>query len=123
MQKRLLLIDDENDITEITGSLFRFHHFDVASCNNAAEFEALLTKEPYDLVVTDLMMPDVDGFKVISQLRSRAEYKTTPIIALTAKNLTDEERKFLLQNKTHVVLKPFEPLELVEQIKHLLGIS
>ena len=121
MAKKILLIDDEKDFTELTGTLLGFHELDVSTVNDPVAVENLLDTQDYALVVTDLMMPNLDGFDVIRKVRSRAKYAETPILVLSAKALTDAERKFLLQQKVHVLTKPFEPQGLVEQITRLLG--
>ena len=121
MEKQILLVDDEKDFTDLICTLLGFHNFGVESVNDPVDMEALITQKKFDLVVTDLMMPNLSGFDVVDQIRAKAEYKETPIIVLSAKVLNDEERKFLLQRKVHFVMKPFEPQGLVEQIRQLLN--
>ena len=121
MNKRILLIDDEPDFTELAGTLLSFHDFTVDTFNDAAKIDEIVAKNRYDLIVTDLMMPDVDGFQLITKVRALPQYATTSIIVLSAKTLSDEERKFLLQQKVNFLPKPFEPQELVEKITQLLS--
>ena len=122
MSKKILLIDDEKDFTELTGTLLGFHDLDVMTVNDPVAVEALLEAHDYALVVTDLMMPHLDGFDVIRKVRAKQKYADTPIMVLSAKALTDAERKFLLQQKVHVLTKPFEPQGLVEKITQLIGL-
>lgn len=119
----ILLIDDEKDFTELTSTLLRFHDMEVDVVNDPRELNQRLQKTPYRLVVTDLMMPEIDGFRLIETLRSDKAYKKVPMIALSAKVLTDQERKFLLVNEVHFLPKPFEPQNLVEQIERILSDS
>ena len=116
----ILLIDDEVDFTELTAAWLRFYDFTVTTLNDAAHAMATLDLQPVQLVVTDLMMPQVDGMQLIQQLRERPTTATVPILTLTAKVLTDSERKFLLQHRVVVLTKPFEPQRLVDQIRQLL---
>lgn len=118
---KILLVDDENDFTELTGTLLDFHGLAVDTINDSLDVEKTITKTQYDLIVTDLMMPHLNGFQLIEKIRTFPAYQKSPIIVLTAKPLNDEERKFLLQNHAHFLMKPFEPLGLVEQIRQLLG--
>lgn len=120
MTKSLLLVDDEKDFTELTGTLFQFHGFDIDTFNDPKVIEGQIAKKQYQLIVTDLMMPGMDGFEVIKKIRRLPHYQQIPIVVLSAKVLTDPERKFLLQNRTHVIVKPFEPNLLVEKVKELL---
>lgn len=117
---RIFMIDDESDFTELTGTLLGFHGLEVETCNDPFKAKERLTQEKMDLIVTDLMMPGLDGFDLVNFLRQQPQYVTTPVIVLSAKILNDQERKFLLQNKVHFQTKPFEPHQLVEQVKQLL---
>ncbi|MBI2083803.1 MAG: response regulator [Deltaproteobacteria bacterium] len=123
MGKKVLLIDDEQDLTELLKTLLEFHDLDADTCNDSRQVEQAFLSAQYNLVVTDLMMPEIDGFQLIQKIREKENYRTVPIIALSAKTLTDEERKFLLRNNIHFSIKPFEPQDLVEQISQLLQSS
>ncbi len=119
--QKILFIDDERDLTEIVGTLLRFHNLSVDTLNNARLLDRQLETAQYDLVVTDLMMPAVSGFDIVHTLRAHPTYHDVPIIALSAKILTDAERKLLLQQRVAMMVKPFEPHALVEQIKQTLA--
>lgn len=121
MTKKVLLIDDEKDFTELTSTLLHFNNLGVETVNHPKGLDEALAKGPYDVIVTDLMMPEIDGFQIVERLRGMEEYASKPIIVLSAKTLTDAERKLLLQRQVHFVGKPFEPHALVEQIVHLAG--
>lgn len=117
---KVLLIDDEKDFTELAGVLLDFHNIEVEAVNDPRLVEEKLRTSPYDIVVTDLMMPHLNGFQLIERIRKNEKYHNKPILVLTAKPLTDEERKFLFQNNVSCMTKPFEPLGLVEQIQELV---
>ncbi len=120
MGKRILLVDDEADFTELAGTLLGFHGFEVDTSYNPKSVAEKIQKTPYDLIVTDLMMPDMNGFELIQSLRIQPQYERVPLVVLSAKTLTDEERKFLLQNDVHYFMKPFDPHGLVEHIRRRL---
>ena len=117
---KILLVDDEKDFTELAGTLLDFHSLSVDTINDPLEVEKAVASKSYDLVVTDLMMPGINGFQLVENLRKNPDYATAPIIVLTAKPLNDEERKHLLQHDVHFMMKPFEPLGLIDQIRRLL---
>lgn len=123
MTPKILLVDDEKDFTDLTSTMLRFHDFETETTDQPKTVKDRLKKSKYDLIITDLMMPVLDGFQLIRDIRGLESYKKTPIIVLTAKTLSDKERKFLLQNKAHVMFKPFEPQNLVEQVQQILGQS
>ncbi len=121
MTKKILIIDDEKDFTELMCTLLYFHDFHADALNDPQEVNDAVQKTQYDLIMTDLMMPNINGFDLIQLLRKMKNYQKTPIITLSAKTLNDAERKLLLQNDIHYVMKPFEPQGLVEKIRQLLG--
>ncbi len=117
--KKVLLIDDERDFTELTGTLLGFHDYDVLTLNNPLDVEKALNEGNFDVIVSDLMMPHLDGFELVERIRTREKYKETPVIILSAKTLNDLERKKLMLGNVHFVAKPFEPQALVEKISGL----
>lgn len=118
---QVLLIDDEEDFTELIGTLLSFHNISVDIFNDPSKVEDAIQKNQYSLFVTDLMMPNIDGFTLIDQIRAHPNYQKTPIITLSAKVLNDEERKRLFQHEVHFMSKPFEPQELVDLITQLIA--
>ena len=118
--KRICLIDDEPDFTDITGTLLEFQGYEVKTYNDPREGLDAVNAGSFDAVVIDIMMPHMDGLTLMRSLRSGA-YGKSPLFALSAKRLSDEERKFLLTNEIHFVPKPFEPRRLVELIGKALG--
>ncbi|MBX7148615.1 response regulator [bacterium] len=121
MSKKVIFIDDEKDFTDLLTTMLHFHNIEAVTLNDPVVALKELEKQTYDLILTDLMMPEVSGFDIIKSARADSRYKKTPIIVLTAKTLSDAERKLLFQNDVHFYVKPFEPQELVGQIKTLLA--
>lgn len=120
-ETRVVLIDDEQDFTELTGTLLSFHGYQVETINDAPEAMKRLENETYDVVVIDIMMPEIDGLTLMRKLRKSEAYSETPMVALSAKKLSDEERKFLLTNDIHFMQKPFESRRLVDLIGETLA--
>lgn len=120
-KKHILIVDDERDFTEIISTLLDFHDFNVDTINDSSEVLSVLKKAPYDLIVTDLMMPGMDGFELVAKLRDDPHYKTIPVIVLSAKVLSDDERKRLMLSNVTFLTKPFEPQGLVEKISQMLS--
>lgn len=120
-KKRILIVDDERDFTEIISTLLDFHDFTAETVNDSRQVLPMLQKTPFDLIVTDLMMPGLDGFQLVEQLRGDPKYKSIPVIVLSAKVLSNEERKKLMLNNVTFLTKPFEPQGLVEKITQMLS--
>lgn len=120
MAKRVCLVDDEKDFTELLGSLLEFNGFEVEKLNDPAEALARIEAGGFDAVVADMMMPGMDGLSLIRKLRANPARALIPVFVLTCKQLTDEERTEILTHRAHFVAKPFEPRRLVELIRQTL---
>lgn len=122
MTNRILLVDDEVDFTELAATLLGFHGFDVEALHDPRLVAEKIKNNSYDLIVTDLMMPQMNGFELIQSLRTQGQYEKVPIVVLSAKTLSEEEKNFLTQNDVHYFMKPFDPKGLVEHIRKKLDV-
>ncbi|MGP9694635.1 response regulator transcription factor [Brachybacterium sp. AOP25-B2-12] len=117
-EARLLVVDDEPNIRDLLATSLRFAGFEVftASTGNEAIREA--TENKPDLVVLDVMLPDMDGFTVTRRLRDRGEHY--PILFLTAKDETKDKVAGLTVGGDDYVTKPFSLEEVVARIRAVL---
>ena len=115
---RILIVDDEPNIRELLSTSLRFAGFGVRSVGNGAQtISAVLEEEP-DLIILDVMLPDMNGFSVTKRLRS-AGY-TAPIIFLTAKDDTEDKIEGLNVGGDDYVTKPFSLDEIIARINAVL---
>jgi CheY-like chemotaxis protein len=118
----VLIVDDDPALRDVLSSLLAEDGWKVAT---AADGEAALTaiqRSKPTAMVLDLMMPRVDGFEVLRSLRTSPTTCDLPVIVVTAKDLTDEDRERLARNAERVILKQAMPLETLRaEIRDLLG--
>ena len=115
---RILVVDDEPNIRDLLITSLRFAGFQVrAVANGAQTISAVLEEEP-DLIVLDVMLPDMNGFSVTKRLRG-AGY-TAPILFLTAKDETDAKIEGLNAGGDDYVTKPFSLEEIVARVRALM---
>lgn len=115
---RILIVDDEPNIRELLSTSLRFAGFGVRTVGNGAQtISAVLEEEP-DLIILDVMLPDMNGFSVTKRLRS-AGY-TAPILFLTAKDDTEDKVTGLTVGGDDYVTKPFSLDEIIARIKAIL---
>lgn len=115
---KILIVDDEPNIRDLLTTTLRFQGFAVQSVSNGAgTISAVLAEEP-DLIVLDVMLPDMNGFSVTKRLRS-AGY-TSPILFLTAKDDTQDKIQGLTVGGDDYVTKPFSLDEIVARINAIL---
>lgn len=115
---RILVVDDEPNIRDLLVTSLRFAGFQVrAVVNGAQTISAVLEEEP-DLIILDVMLPDMNGFSVTKRLRG-AGY-TAPILFLTAKDDTEDKIEGLNAGGDDYVTKPFSLDEIVARIQAIL---
>jgi DNA-binding response OmpR family regulator len=117
VNERILIIDDEPSVHEVVRAYLERDGFIVYSARDGAEgLELAMTKRP-DLLVLDLMLPDVSGEEICRQVRSRSD---VPILMLTAKITEDQRVAGLQLGADDYLVKPFSPRELVARVKAIL---
>jgi two-component system OmpR family response regulator len=115
---RVLVVDDEPNIVDVISMALRFEGFDVESAATGADAIAAVAARPPQLVVLDVMLPDIDGFEVARRLAgARAK---VPIIFLTARDSTEDVVHGLTLGGDDYVTKPFSLEELVARIRTIL---
>ena len=117
-EARLLVVDDEPNILELLAASLRFAGFEVATATNGREALAEARRYRPDLVVLDVMMPDMDGFAVVR--RMRGEGSTAPVLFLTARDATEDKVTGLTLGGDDYVTKPFSLEEVVARIRAVL---
>ncbi|RLD13902.1 MAG: DNA-binding response regulator [Caldiserica bacterium] len=117
---KILIVDDEPDIVELVKINLEKNGFDViSSCTGRGIFN-LFKKFSIDLVILDLMLPDIDGLEICKILKSENETKNIPIIMLTAKDTEIDKVLGLELGADDYITKPFSPRELVARVRAVL---
>jgi two-component system alkaline phosphatase synthesis response regulator PhoP len=114
--KKILLVDDEEDILEFLKYNLEQENFEVITSTNGKDALKKITLHP-DLIVLDIMMPEMDGFEVYELIKQNKEYQSIPIIFLTAKSGETDEIKGLNLGASDYIQKPISPKKLVARIK------
>lgn len=117
--KRIVVIEDSVDAARLIKRVLQARSFEVHTANNGAEGLALVRQVRPDLVITDLMMPDVDGFQVIDTLKADPELQDIPIVVITAKELTARERT-RLNDQVDLLLRKGSSIDddIIESLVH-----
>ncbi|MFH1287778.1 MAG: ATPase, T2SS/T4P/T4SS family, partial [bacterium] len=117
---RILIADDEEDILKMLDKRLSTGGYEVIKAKNGIELVEFAVKEKPDLIVTDVMMPGMDGFEATKILRSKLETAGIPIIMLTAKKDVESELKGFDFGADDYMTKPYEKDRLLARIKMLL---
>ena len=115
---KILIVEDEESILMALSDDLGLEGYEVSSANNGLKGLALAKKNRYDLIILDIMLPQMNGFEVCKQLRHSGV--TTPILILTAKSQEIDKVLGLELGADDYVTKPFSPRELVARVKAIL---
>jgi len=118
--ERVLIVDDDPDIVRLVRYNLSHSGYEVQSAGTGREALELVQKQPPDLVVLDVMLPDVDGLEVCRTLRQQASSRRIPILMLTARGEEIDRVVGFELGADDYVSKPFSPRELVLRVKSIL---
>jgi two-component system OmpR family response regulator len=116
--ERLLLVDDEDNLRSMLEAALRYEGFDVHAAASGRDALHVVDAHAPDLIVLDVMMPDLDGFEVCRRLRN--DGVKTPVLFLTARDATDDKVRGLTLGGDDYLVKPFSLEELVARISAVL---
>jgi CheY-like chemotaxis protein len=114
---QLLIVDDEPDIAELIAQQFREEGYVTTTVHNGTAALQIVRERQFDLVLLDLMLPDLDGFTVLGGLRARPETQLTPILLLSALNSPAEKVRGLQLGADDYITKPFSAAELSARLQ------
>src|SRR5215472_2404896 len=116
-------IDDSATMREVINIAFRRENIHVITCADAAAALAQFEEHPPDVVITDVIMPDTDGYSVCSQVKQNPQFAKTPVILMSGVvNKSVADRAVAVQ-ADELMRKPFQPQELLTRVKNLIGLG
>jgi CheY-like chemotaxis protein len=122
VSRRILIIDDEADIREVVAlSLETVADWEVVTASSGAQGLASAIEHQPDAILLDVMMPGMDGPTTFRELRNNPATARIPVLLLTAKVQSTDQKRFADLGVEAVLFKPFDPLTLSEQIAAALG--
>ncbi|MGB0428978.1 MAG: response regulator [Bacteroidia bacterium] len=120
MLRKVLIVDDEPNIVMSLEFLLRKNKFNVFIARNGTEALELLEKEVPDLILLDIMMPDVDGYEICRQIKQKPRLEKTKVVFLSAKSKTTDIEKGYELGADLYLTKPFSTRNLIKEINGLL---
>jgi DNA-binding response OmpR family regulator len=122
MSKKIMVVDDEPDILTTVGQMLEMSGYEVIRVTNGHEcLEKLNDANPNpDLIVLDIMMPEVSGWDVAAKIKENPEWNNIPIVFLTAKGDTMSIGMGAMASEDYIV-KPFDVKDLIARIQKILG--
>ena len=114
-----LVVDDVADVTEMLSVLMTHAGYEVSTASSAQEAIALAREHQFDVVISDIGMPEMNGYELAKAIRLLPGYETVPLVAVTGYSMFDDRNRSLTAGFSERVTKPIDPrafLELIEQL-------
>jgi len=118
--KELLLIDDDPNLILLVQDYLEFRGYEVTTAENGQKALDILQEATPDMIICDVMMPEMDGYEFVQQVRENEQTAWIPVLFLSAKGQSQDRVKGLSHGADVYMVKPFEPEELVAQVESSL---
>jgi len=123
MVEKILIVDDDVDSLKLIGLMLQRHGYEVTAANSGAQALAKAEKDQPNLIILDVMMPDMNGLEVCRRLRANERTASIAIIMFTAKTMIDDKVKGFEAGADDYLTKPTHPAELASRVKAVLARS
>jgi DNA-binding response OmpR family regulator len=120
MAEKILIIDDDLDTLRLVGLMLQKQGYQIIASNNGSQGLVQAEKESPDLILLDVMMPEIDGYEVAKRLRTNPQTATIPILMFTAKTQLDDKVTGFESGADDYLTKPTHPAELISHVRALL---
>lgn len=117
---KVLLVDDSASMREMLGFTLKSGGYEVYQATDGVEAMAFVRAHQVNLIITDINMPNMDGFSLIRELRKLSNYKFIPILTLTTEDSADKKQQGQQAGATGWIVKPFDPEHLLQTVKRVL---
>jgi len=117
----ILAVDDSASMRQMVSFTLKGAGYDVTEAKDGQEALQIAKSNSYNLVITDINMPNMDGITLTKELRTLPAYKFTPILTLTTESSADKKMAGKQAGATGWIVKPFNPDQLLATVKKVLG--
>ena len=120
---KVLVVEDSPTMRQlIVFALKRIRGFQIVEANDGVDGLKKLSAEKFDLILTDINMPIMDGLKLVSMVRNDPNYKETPIIVITTEGATEDRERALALGANEYITKPIQTMKILETVKKLMNV-
>ena len=120
---KVLVVEDSPTMRQlIVFALKRIRGFQISEANDGVDGLKKLSSDKYDLILTDINMPIMDGLKLVSMVRNDPNYKETPIIVITTEGATEDRERALALGANEYITKPIQTMKILETVKKLMSV-
>ncbi|SDG82645.1 two-component system, chemotaxis family, response regulator CheY [Vibrio xiamenensis] len=120
MTKRILAVDDSVSIRQMVSHTLKDAGYEVETANDGKDALLKVNSMKFDVVISDVNMPNMGGFELVKALREKPQYKFIPILMLTTETSVDKKQQGKLAGATGWLVKPFNPDTLLKTLKRVI---
>lgn len=120
-KKHVLIVEDEESLLKLETILLTVKGYEVTGASNGNDALAKLSSTSFDLVLLDIMLPDVDGFEICQRIRSNPATSSIPVVMLTAKKSEADQERGIACGANAYLTKPFKSAMIIDVIEDLLN--
>jgi len=118
---KILAVDDSASMRQMVAFTLKSAGYEVTDASDGAEALEIAKKQSFDVVITDVNMPNMDGISLCKELRKLPSFKFTPILMLTTESSTDKKQEGRGAGATGWIVKPFNPDQLLATVNKVVG--
>ena len=119
MSKKVLVVDDSYTMRNMVSITLKDEGFEVESAVDGVDALSKIEEHKFDLVITDINMPNMNGIEFVQNLRSKDDYKFTPVLVLTTEGGDDKKKEGKAAGATGWIVKPFDPTVLMGAVNRV----
>jgi len=121
LKKKILVVDDSQPILELAATMLKLLGYEPLKASTGVEALKILSQEAPDLALLDVLLPDMDGFKICQHIRNNAALSEMPVFMVSAKKTSEDMERGLKVGANEYVSKPFKSAEMANLIKTYIG--
>ncbi len=118
-KRQALVVDDVPDVTDMLSVLLTYAGYDVVTADSAAAAIAAAGQKQFDVIISDIGMPEMNGYELARRLRAHPGYESVPMVAVTGYSMFDDRERSLSAGFNAHLTKPIEPQTLLDLIEQL----
>ena len=119
VKRRALVVDDVPDVTDMLSVLLTYAGYEVGTADSAAAAITAADTQQFDVIISDIGMPEMNGYELARRLRAHPAYKSVPMVAVTGYSMFDDRERSLSAGFNAHLTKPIEPQALLDLIEQL----
>jgi twitching motility two-component system response regulator PilG len=119
-KKRILIVEDEESLLKLETILLTVKGYEVSGASTGTNALEKLSGETFDLILLDIMLPDIDGYEICRRIKEHPRHASTPVVMLTAKKSVEDQERGATCGADAYLTKPFKSAMIIEVIEKLV---